>query len=243
MTDSSYDAGVTLTILPKAAAAYASRPASTASPCKAWGCWEDFLVGDTWVEMRYSDSGQTDNTTDVQAKVDGLKTIIADRLSSLGVPQASWSAPEGSLTAGQACVSSGAGLVAGAIGVDPSTLRLDTQPTDSFQYSSVNARSGDTYCRWLIGSGYTSSTTVEVIPGGSWAYAGVSAPLLAGATEVGTFAPAVIPGADSAVVACSDHCSAVVSAQHSLAMFTTESTKDPATFTAEVQRLVASLAG
>ena len=242
MTDSSYDAGVALTILPKASAAYAARPATTPYPCKAWGCWEDFLVGDTWVEMRYSDSGQKNNATDVQAQVDRVKAIIADRLNSLGVPRAPWSVPEGSLTAGQACLSSGSGLVAGAIGVDPSTVRLDTQPSYSLQYSSVDARSGDTYCRWMIGSGHSSSMTLEVIPGGSWAFAGVSARLLAGPTESGTFTPAVIPGADSAVVACSDYCSAVVSAQHSLAMFTTESPKDQATFIAEVQRLVASLA-
>jgi hypothetical protein len=232
MTDSTWETGVTLAVLPDASRdflSWESEPAAprsvigsvgdfsglTCSPGSGW-CSGDALVGSYWVGFSVNDVNTTDvNTTDVDAataKANAVMAIVVAAIRGAAPARSNWTPPSSTLNGRELCVDSSA---------------------------TAASRTAMAGCSW---SNPTDGLTVETLPSGSWALpALVSNPPKW--TFFGSPAPLAVPGADGAIGACGDGCEAYAALDGGLIMIYRGTISDPAALAVTAGATIAAIRG
>lgn len=245
-TDSMYDTGMTMSLLPDAAEDYARYRASQYFEGDAAGtglgsgvhcnapspiCVGDVLVGTTWLSFTYSDEGRTGDVT--PAVVD-LLTRMAARIGESSA--SSWSPPPASLDE-LPCTAAAATTILGS----PATARVPEAEDGNVLFDAVVAlRDNVRACSWSTGDGGPTAG-LQLLPGGAWALAPMTAsgagwPLIGVPTRT---APA---GTDGALQGCGDTCLSAISLRGSLVSFDSFPPDAP-TFEEQLARIGGVLAG
>jgi hypothetical protein len=250
MTDSSYDTGVVLTILPDAATEFAARQmptsgdmvtgtigASSAYDCAsgAW-CYGDALAGSYWISFIVGDADSPDNGP-TPATVEAILKPIAQAVSTAGGSVKPWAKPSEAFDGAALCTAVGAqGLVSSALGA--AVTPQDTTAFDDI-FGAAAHREGLIKCSWAAGP--NDGIGIDVLPGGSWVYPRVAAapPLW---NLIGHPTAIDASGSDGALVGCGDHCEALFSIQKSLVQLFMNYLQDQATATGVTQKLVSGIA-
>jgi hypothetical protein len=238
MTDSGYDSGLTLRILPHAAAGFSTWKSSRYFGSQAQAgigddfgyqcdrepadeCGGDILVGGYWVSLQLS---ALDTTSITRAGFLDIAAQIADAVAKAPGPRDNWTPPTGSFSGGTRCAATpgiGNAVTAGpypdidmAAALSVSAVRLSCPAADDLD--------------------------IEVIPAGSWAFAPLvdAAPLW---FMIGTPARVEIRGASGAAIACDDACESVLDYRGSFVFVGDHRTTDLAAATLRLQQLITSL--
>jgi len=245
-TDTTYDTGLTLSLLPDAEGDYARYRSSQYFEGDAAGtgptsgihcdssapiCGGEVLVGTTWLSFTYSDKGRA---SDLTPTVVDLVTRMASRI---GKPTGSaWSPPTGSLDRLPCTGAAGTTLIGRT-----AVASAPEEETGTVLFDAVAARHANvSVCSWSTGDGGPTAT-LQLLPGGGWAFDPLAA---SGATWplIGVPLRSASPGTDGALHACGDTCEAAVSVQRSLVAFDSFP-PDAAGFDAQLARLGGVLAG
>ena len=240
-TDSSYDDGLTLTVLPDAAAEYASWVASGGSPgCTSNPCTDGGrLAGTTWFSLSLSDSTRPGgNSANLSADDTVLAAQVTDALAHLGPRGPAWIPPATAADGKRFCQPGEATRLANVFAVDPLKISFDDHPdpTANDLRSVAVGRGGLARCNWTIGDGQVVITTV---PGGAWASTRmVTSPQ--SYYPIGQTSAVTIAGTSDAVAGCGDGCEATFSIGDSLYAIYAQ-TMDLQTFLPQVERFVSSM--
>lgn len=243
-TDSSYDDGLTLMVLPQAAAEYASWVAAGGTPgCSINACIDGGrLVESTWVSIVLSDSERTGgNSANLSADDVAVAAHVADALGHLGTRGGLWSPPAGADTGARFCQADEAARLANAF-ADTSNVSLDNVPAvpSNDLLSVALARGGFVSCGWTVGGDHSiGSLAISTVPGGAWASARMYASPPAH-YPFGQYSAVSIAGATGAVAGCGDGCQAMFSVSDSFYAFSAQTT-DLQTFLPQVGQFVASM--
>jgi len=246
-TDSMYDTGLMLALLPDAADDYARFRSSQyfdgdpggadlASGIRCGSpdapvCAGEVLVGTTWLSFTYSDKGRTG---DLMPMVVGLVTRMAARI---GKPSgAAWSPPSGSLDRLPCTPEAGTTLLGRS-----ATAGAPEEEGGSVLFEAAAARHANvSVCAWSTDDGGPTAT-FQLLPGGAWALAPMTASGAAW-TLLGVPTRSTPAGTDGGLEACGDTCLAVVSARGSLVSFDSFPPDAP-TFDAQLARVGGVIAG
>jgi hypothetical protein len=249
MTDSSYDTGVVLTILPDAATEFAARQLSTSADvvtgtigtssaydCAsgAW-CYGDALAGGYWISFVVGDADSPDNGP-TAATVEAILKPIAQAVGSAGGSVKPWAKSNKAFDGAALCTDAGAqGLVSSALG---GAVTLQDATAFDGILGAAAQREGMTSCIWTAGP--NNGIGIDVLPGGSWVYPRVAAapPLW---TLIGHPSAIDAPGSEGALVGCGEHCEALFSIQKSLVHLNMSDLLDQAPATAITQKIVAGI--
>jgi hypothetical protein len=221
-TDSSWDEGVTLSILGRAASAFADVYAQNSAGAQSldtlgdgslfscfggdthYDCSGEVLIGDYWLNARVADATSTDDASarDVFAAV--LSPVIM-AVAAAGAPRALWEPPADAFTGTSLCTDPAA--AAAALGADPASISVvNTVGEDLDQGSEAMRRSPGVRCTWGPADA-PYATGITVLPGGEWAmdrYEADADPHIS--TLQSTAEPVVIAGTDRALLSCGDGC-------------------------------------
>lgn len=234
-TDGGYGQGVQLRALSDASADYAAWQASnprdycTAGTAPAF-CTVDFLVGSTRIELDLKDLTSADSA-DPKTTAKAVEDLIAHRLSGASA-RSTWSPPASSLRPISDCAAATA-RAATVLGVEAGALHATDDAIDPAtrlsQYGATQQRVGASSCAWQNPAD-SASLSWDVLPGGSWAFAGFDRPQQLGL--VTGFRRVTVPGADEAWIACADSCVALLGVNHSFVTMYTDYGLDDATLVA-----------
>jgi hypothetical protein len=167
-----------------------------------FGCSADMLVGTYWVSVYLGDLGVTNmSQTAANTHMQQALTTIAAALKS-ATPLQAWN-PPGALP-GFCTESDALAKVQTAVGEsDFAATGIDSAPADAQSWAQQTAVYAQ--CGWGGTNTSAKFTSVQLafLKGGSWAL-----PALSGAHDpmlymLGAYAPLTVPGADSAMAACS----------------------------------------
>ncbi|MGN6326470.1 hypothetical protein [Pseudolysinimonas sp.] len=239
-TDSTYNTGLTLTLLPDATADFAAfqrdpylngnnaPTVGAASVIHCNGpqapCLGDVLVGATWLEFTYSDAGRAADPT---SAVVALLTSIASRVQGL-IPAPHWEPPASAASAVDCSDAAGSALV----GIPVSSTPQD--PGLVSLGSAAARRAGVVGCEWGAEDA-AASAAVGLLPGGAWAFAPMAATSPA-VPLVGPLVPSSVEWSDGALSGCGDGCDGIISVRGSL-VFVNAAGVDPAGFPAMLSRV------
>jgi len=250
MTDSSYDTGVVLAILPDAATEFAARAIPTSGDpvtgtignsseytCSsgAW-CDGDVLAGQYWISFIVGDADSPDNGP-TPATVEAIMKPIVDAVSKAGGSVSPWARPKTPFDGAALCTAASApSIVSAAMGT---TVTAGPGYDFSGLFGTAASRAGFTFCAWSSAHGQTLS--IQTLPAGAWVYPRVAAapPLW---TLIGHPTAIDVPGSNGAVSGCGEHCDSLVSFGKSLVQFSLGDTQDQPTATAITQKLIAGIA-
>jgi hypothetical protein len=240
-TDSSYDDSVRVTVLPAATSELATWTASAGEQCAADQpiCIVDARAGEAWVEVTLSAAGGSPSPIGDEARA--IADRIADRVAGATPRTDRWSAPSGVLV-GIADCAAATPKAATAAGVDASSLTW-THPLehDAGQQYVATQRSGFAACGWSNGD---RSVDVDwaVLPGGAWAFAGMTAsrpPVFGWGMR---FHATTIAGADAAWSGCGPACAVIAEVRGSLVTMAFDADLDEATLDAQAAARIAAFA-
>ena len=250
-TDSSYDDGLTLTVLPDAATEFASWKASSGassgggSICSVNPCGDDRLVGTTWFSLRLSDSRRAGGSgANLSADDSALAALITTALGNLGPRSAAWTPPASAENGRRFCDPAEAAVLAGVMGIEATriTQRSGSEYVD-LGTVAVN-RGGLQECSWDIGPQSDSGgVSIATVPGGAWAL-----PRMLAAPQshypLGSMSAIRVSGTDGAVAGCGDGCEALFSFGGSLVSLSISPPSEGSalpTFEPQLERFIASL--
>ena len=240
-TDGGYDQGVQLRILPDAAADFAAwKPHELSGQCDPaveGYCDEQFLAGESWVDLRMSDLVAAD-LADPHGAATQIEQLIGRRLAA-SQPAAAWSPSSTGISPVTDC-GSRIDDVARIVGVPAAEVRVSPTYQDAGVAPSQSAvareRAKVGLCSWSTSDG-SSTLSWEVLPGGAWAFSGFDRSQSVGL--VGPLRSVSVAGARQAWIGCADSCVAVLEVGGSLVtMYTDYGMNDAAL----VSRAAASIA-
>jgi hypothetical protein len=221
MTDSTYDTGVSLAILPEAASAFAASEANVGGDgyvsntigdgssyqCTSTGesggdwCTGDALVSGYWVSFLINDSNGPSGDT----AVTGTMAEVVAAIRAAGPERSNWTPPASDLDPERWCTATDAAARIGTV-TGGAVSRTDYEPRLGIRGIAAE-RAKVTGCIWITGQG--GYFAVVTIPGGAWAI-----PMLADAppmwTLIGPPSTLSLTGSTGAVRGCGDHCEAMI---------------------------------
>ena len=217
-TDGSYDQGIRLQAVPQAAEAFdAYLDAATFSAtarmntigdrsvldCQGtaaqYQCWADFVVGDYWVNARFSDRSAIGPDAAADLATAAL-TTVASRIEDGGAERPLWEPPA---SADPALLCSDPAASAALLAESAASL---TVADASFVEQGVPIFA----CTWTGGSG--AQVGIIALAGGAWGWNDVAGTIHMEFDDWGADSTAVdVPGTDGTLVICTDLCSALVS--------------------------------
>ena len=251
MTDSTWDTGIVLEILPLAATEFASWESSGSSPKAVTGtigdesgfqcgetsdtggdwCSGDALVKGYWISFSVNDVDGA-HGGGVAATESAMAEVVAG-ITAAGPARANWTPPVTTITGGKLCSDPAAAARVSAIVGDTLTA---SAPNVLPNLTAVAAtRVGLVSCAWR---GPHGEFDVSTLPAGAWAYPLVVAhpPMW---TMLGAPASFAVSGADGAVRACGDGCQAQISVDGSLVQIYTSADSDVSgAFSGTVQKAI-----
>ena len=262
-TDTSYDQGLRVTIVPDAAAEFATNlpnilaafaPAvkNTAGDKSAYNCQiedpgfscnAEMLVGTDWVGLTLQNDGSTPFTSSaVKTKIQTVLTTLATKVRATPASLPAWPIPDATIP--PFCSSSTGTSKLRSIFGSPHLEKNGDSPVFTAEVIPLAEPTYDE-CDWSgggTGSSHTQFVGVSILEGGSWALPGLASTLPTVYSD-GHYAAVTVPGATDALLACGEECLLSFSVgddAYEVDFDNTPSAKTPATLAAVVAVVSAS---
>ncbi len=249
MTDSTWDTGIVIEILPAAAAEFASWESFASSPTAVTGTISDesgFQCGETsdaggdrcsgdarvkgyWISFSVNDVDGADGGG--VATTESAMTQVVAGITAASPARANWTPPGTIITGKELCSDPATAARVTAIVGDTLTSSELNVPPDLTAMAAK--RIGLVSCAWR---GPHGEFDLSTLPAGAWAY-----PLVIAhpPTMLGAPASFAVSGADGAVRACGDGCQPQISVGGSLVQIYASADGDVSgTFSDAVQRVI-----
>ncbi|HEY4151804.1 MAG TPA: hypothetical protein VGM38_00640 [Pseudolysinimonas sp.] len=246
-TDSTWDTGVELEILPNASSDFATWESNsqapravvsslgdasglTCFPDSGW-CRGDTLVGGYWVSFSVNDVNTRDAAV-ATTKANTVMSIVVAAIRSAGPAQSNWTTPDAMVTGNELCTAGSSSTVGSIVATsEPMTMKSNAI---GYGITTVAAsRTRMTSCDWSNNSG---DLGIATLPAGSWAFPELEAipPIW---VMIGVPSAGHITGTDGMLSACGDGCRAFVSLGGSLVSVSQDSdTETTLRFATTVQK-------
>jgi hypothetical protein len=240
MTDTGYDDGVDVTILPNGADQLAAwRTHQPTDYCSELRCMSNSLIQGAWVSVSYSDSERVhDSDAALHGRVSALVALLGSRLTAARAQP--WKPAQNAFDPPGLCSQPATTAAIGVgIGVDPATLSLDASSysVGDDPGGAALGRPGSLSCSWNSGT-----AGLTVIPGGGWAFPALMTSPPPARVFLGAMREISVAGADQTDVGCGDGCAAFILYRGSFIELTAGTPDNTVTeFTPIVQRIVAAL--
>jgi len=160
-------------------------------------CDAEMLVSNYWVSVQV---GTVTGFTRPQLTAGLTAALIelAAKLKAAGPPPAQWTAPA---TPPGFCTSGASTATVRAIIGDP-TLASDPPLAPTLYAQTIGLVGRDVSCAWT--SAQSGAVSIELLAGGSWVFPGFTPKAPSDSVIQGPYAATAIPGASSALLACTD---------------------------------------